>query len=269
MTLTAKPAGAPHRGYVDGLWGQVHFRDYPGAGTPLILVHQTPWSSIQFYRAAPILAARGRRVVAMDTPGYGLSDPPPTAPTIADYADNLAAAMTALAVEKAILLGHHTGALIAASLAARHPQQVERLILDNAPSYTADERALRQALAHTPLPIADDGSHLTDRWRFLRAMVDPDMTSHSLHLAVITYFSNSPDGDHGHPAAFAHDVSADVKAITCPTLVLSSRTDSLHAHGRRWLQHRPDWHYAELATGSASVLEHPQAWTQIVADFTG
>lgn len=253
------------RGYVDGLWGQVHYRRR-GDGPTLVLLHQTPWSSIQFHRAAPLLAAAGLDVIALDTPGYGLSDPPPSRPTIDAYADNVAHVLKGLALTDVAVLGHHTGALIAASLAARTTLST-RLILDNAPCYTPQERAQRQALPHLTHPPVEGGAHFAQRWAFLRGIVDPDMSDASLHLAVATYYSNTPGADHGHAAAYEWDLPGVLPAIRARTLVLSSRGDPIHAHGARILARRPDWRGAELTTGSASVLEHAGDWVRPVLDF--
>ena len=60
------------RGFVSTPHGQVHYRT-AGAGEPLLLLHQTSRSSDEFAEMLPILG-RSRRVIAMDTLGYGDSD---------------------------------------------------------------------------------------------------------------------------------------------------------------------------------------------------
>ena len=62
------------RRYVDLPHGQLHFREL-GSGPPLVLLHKTPSSSIQYARAMPLLAERFR-TLALDTPGFGMSDAP-------------------------------------------------------------------------------------------------------------------------------------------------------------------------------------------------
>ena len=65
------------RGYVDGPDGLVHYREL-GTGTPIVLVHQAPWGSIQYRRAMPVLAAAGYRIA---TSGASLSSRPAQAST--------------------------------------------------------------------------------------------------------------------------------------------------------------------------------------------
>ena len=71
------------RGYVDVEFGQLHYRE-SGEGPPLVLLHKTPSSSIQYSRVMPLLGER-YRCIALDTPGFGMSDPFPSQPLMGDY----------------------------------------------------------------------------------------------------------------------------------------------------------------------------------------
>ena len=113
--------------------------------------------------------ADGWRVIAPDTPGYGLSDRPSARPAIDDYADNLAVVFDSLDVPDAVIAGHHTGALIAAAFAASRPARTSGLILDNPPFYTVAERTQRVAQRHSAHQPCEGGEHFTSRWRFLRS----------------------------------------------------------------------------------------------------
>lgn len=254
------------RRYVGGRWGQVHLREW-GEGVPVILLHQTPWSSVQFHRVGPLLADAGFRVIAPDTPGYGLSDAPPAQPIIEDYADNLAQVLSDLGVGRTIVGGHHTGALIAASLAARRSDLVERLILDNPPFYNEEERSQRQSLPHlTHRPVAG-GGHYVERWAFLRRLADPAMTVETLNLAITAFQVNASEADFGHAAAYAWAMAPVLQVIVAPTLVLSNLNDPIHSHGARLIEARPDWNRTIISGGSANVLERPSLWTDAVRAF--
>ena len=81
------------RKYVDGQFGQIHLRiaEPPQPQRrPLACLHMSPKSGRIFSRFIE-QAADDRIVLAHDYPGYGESDPPPTAPpvTIEDYARSL------------------------------------------------------------------------------------------------------------------------------------------------------------------------------------
>jgi pimeloyl-ACP methyl ester carboxylesterase len=257
------------RRYLQAPQGQIHLREQ-GQGIPLLLIHQTPWSSLQYLRAAPLLAAQGFHTIAPDTPGYGLSDPPDVA-SISTYADGLVTILDGLGIARAAIAGHHTGAMIALAFAARHPDRTRAVAADNAPFYTAQERAERLARPAHSHALKADGSHFTDRWAFMRQFADPAMSDEMIHLAVLTYFQNAlipgPDDDPGHKAAYTHDLAADIAAIRAPTLIIASHTDPLHPHAARISALRPDFARAEFPGGTATVLDSPARWANTVGGF--
>jgi pimeloyl-ACP methyl ester carboxylesterase len=70
----------------------------------------------------------GWNVLAVDLPGHGRSAGPPL-DAIGAMADWLAKVMDAAKVERACLVGHSMGTLVALECAVRHPQRVERIAL--------------------------------------------------------------------------------------------------------------------------------------------
>lgn len=261
--LTALPG--ERRGYLDGPDGQIHYRSH-GEGPLVLLVHQAPWASIQYRHVLPRLAAAGFRAVAIDLPGHGMSDPP-QAPGIEAYAESLAALLTGLGAGPAIVLGHRGGGLAAGRLAAERPDFVRGLILDNAPFFTAEERSARIGRFGDRQDIAPDGSHLTDRWAWVRKVGDPDWSDETVHISVVTYFTHGPWKEHGHSAIPLHDFVADVPRIEAPTMVIASRTDPVFEYGKKLVSARPDWEYSELPGGPGMVLDRPDEWCALVIPF--
>lgn len=104
-----------------------------GEGEPLLLLHGRGSAGAQF---APIFAplAAQRRVIALDLPGWGLSDKPPfTGRTARDalqvWMGGALALLDALEIPQVDLLGHSMGGFTALGLALDHPARVNRLIL--------------------------------------------------------------------------------------------------------------------------------------------
>lgn len=263
--MTALPG--ERRGYIDGPDGQLHYRSC-GEGVPVLLVHQAPWSSLQFRHVLPRIADAGFRAIAVDLPAHGMSDPPEE-PGIERYAENLAALLEALGAGPAIVLGHRGGGLAAGRLAAEYPELVKGLILDNAPFYTEAERAARIGKFPDNQAIAPDGSHITDRWAWVRERGDADWSDETVHISVITYFLHGPWKEHGHSIIPLYDFRADVPRIACPALVVASRTDPIFPWGRQIAEARPDWAYAELAGGPGMVLDRPDQWCELVLPHIG
>jgi pimeloyl-ACP methyl ester carboxylesterase len=71
----------------------------------------------------------GPRFIAIDLRGRGRSDKPATGYSVEHHRKDILAMMDSLDIETAVMMGHSLGAMIALSMAAHNPQQVEKLIL--------------------------------------------------------------------------------------------------------------------------------------------
>jgi pimeloyl-ACP methyl ester carboxylesterase len=101
-------------------------------GAPLILfIHGSPgsWEAFAGFLQDASLTARAR-LLAVDRPGYGGSEPGQPLPSLAAQAERLTWLLKAEAGgRKAIVLGHSLGGPIAAQLALDHPELVAGLVL--------------------------------------------------------------------------------------------------------------------------------------------
>src|SRR5215207_10629296 len=119
------------------------------AGRPVVMLHGYTDSSFSFSRALPLLDP-GRRVYALDLRGHGDSERPAGGYAVSDFAADVLAFMDARGLERATLVGHCMGSLVAQRVALVAPQRVERLVLVS--SMTAARNIegmseLRQAIA--------------------------------------------------------------------------------------------------------------------------
>ena len=255
------------RSYVDGPHGQIHLRQV-GNGTQLLLLHQSPLSGGQFEAALPLLAHAGFAVAAMDTPGFGQSERPEAPVGIAGYADSIPAVLKALGWHKAHILGHHTGASIAASFAARNPARLDKLVLNGLALLSEEERTHFAQFGFAPLEPKADGSHLLAAWN-QRLAASPGWTHlPAMHRYVTEMLANSQHYFWGFEAAFAHDLAADLMAIAAPTLILSNTGEDLYAASKRAHAMRPDFAFAALEGGTHDIVdEQPEAWVEEVTRF--
>lgn len=125
------------RAYTTCRHGQMHYRTAGAdSGKPvLILLHQNPSSSFE-YEALIEACAADRRVIAFDTPGYGMSDAPPAPPGIAGYAAAFSDALDALGLQGPLdCYGFHTGTLHTIELALLRPDLIGRIALTGIPMY--------------------------------------------------------------------------------------------------------------------------------------
>lgn len=108
----------------DGI--RTRYRQWGGAGPPVVLVHGAAESADTWNRLAGPLAAH-RRVYALDLTGWGYSRR--RGPYDAEHeAAQLLGFLDALHLDRATLVGHSTGAAVAAAAALRDPGRVDGLV---------------------------------------------------------------------------------------------------------------------------------------------
>ncbi|HEX9081308.1 MAG TPA: alpha/beta fold hydrolase [Holophagaceae bacterium] len=106
-----------------------------GEGLPVVLIHGIPTNPGLWRHVVPLV--RYARCLAWEMVGYGLSIPQGRGRdiSVARQAEYLAAWLTALGIEKAVLVGHDLGGGVAQVLAVRHRERVAGLVLVNAVCY--------------------------------------------------------------------------------------------------------------------------------------
>jgi pimeloyl-ACP methyl ester carboxylesterase len=248
--------------------GQVHYVT-DGTGPPIVLLHQSPWFGVQYAKVQPLIAAAGFQAIAIDTPGFGRSDLPDHPPSAEEYADNVVLVLDHLKLDRAIVVGHHTGASLAAAFAARHPGRTRGLIMHGLPLYTAEERADRiKTQLHPDTDVYADGSHFAERWRRLQEQFAKGATPESIQWSVLAFLLAGKTEWYGHRAAFSFDMEAALRAVKAPTLVMSNTGDTIHAGAARARVMRPDFGYHEFAGGNSHMMyDDPQPWAAAVIAF--
>jgi pimeloyl-ACP methyl ester carboxylesterase len=259
------------KGYAQTPMGQVHYRDIGprNAKVPLLLIHQAWMSMIEYAQIQDELAKLGYRSIAVDTPGYGMSDPAPGQPTIGDLAENLVPVLNDLKIEKVIVVGHHTGSLIAANFAARHPDRVVAVILHGNPFFTKEESAAALAQPdydRTPKP---DGSNFSQFFTYDVPGDPHPQTPENLRSRTWMLLSMYMMGpDIGHWAVYHWDMTADAKAIRAPTLILTDAHDGINYMDVRLAKLRPDFKYEVFSNFTGiQMMNEPKRWAEMVGAF--
>jgi pimeloyl-ACP methyl ester carboxylesterase len=212
-----------------------------------------------FDAVLPLLAERGLACVAADTPGFGQSDLPADEVGIAGYARAMMAVLDAMGWGRAHVLGHHTGASIAAALAASAPDRVDRLVLNGVALINDEERAFFAQFRFDPLEPQAHGSHLLAAWN-QRLAASPGWTNiDAMHRYTVEMLANPVHYGRGFRAAFAHDLAADLAAVTAPSLILTNSGDDLYAASQRAHALRPDFAFAALDGGTHDIVDEQPA----------
>jgi (E)-2-((N-methylformamido)methylene)succinate hydrolase len=131
--------------------GSTHYRR-EGHGTAVILIHGVGMDSSIWSLQIEALA-QGHDVIAYDMLGHGGTTLPPTDARLSDYADQLLSLMDRLDLDKAHVVGHSMGALVALEFALTHAARCRSVTALNAVyCRTPEQRAAVEARA---LALAD------------------------------------------------------------------------------------------------------------------
>jgi pimeloyl-ACP methyl ester carboxylesterase len=114
-----------------------------GTGPLLVLLHGFPEFWYSWRHQILFLAEQGYTVVAPDLRGYNDTDKPRTGYKVATLLRDIVGLIKGLGEEKAIIVGHDWGGVLAWQFAQDYPQMTERLIVMNAPHPAAFARELR------------------------------------------------------------------------------------------------------------------------------
>jgi len=119
---------ASHFAQIDGV--KLHYLT-AGHGTPLILLHGYAETSLMWRPIMPVLAERFT-VIAPDLPGIGDSDIPADGLDMKSAAVRIHDLVKSLGVQKAEVVGHDIGLMVAYAYAAQFPTEVTKLVLMDA-----------------------------------------------------------------------------------------------------------------------------------------
>ena len=128
--------------------GEFFLRDsHPGgdqSGTAVLLLHGWLGSAdLNFGRLYDDLIAAGYRVIAPDHRGHGRGLRSAAPFRLTDCADDAAALITALGLEKAIVYGYSMGGAVAQLVARDHPEIVSALVLSGTAQHWQEEELRR------------------------------------------------------------------------------------------------------------------------------
>lgn len=236
------------KGYVTLANGrQVHYRR-AGEGAPVLLLHPSPLSSAFF---EPLIAFLSKNfdVIAMDTPGYGDSDPlQEPGDDLAAYVDVIGEVLDTLGLERALLYGNATGAQQAIESAKRFPETISGLVLENAAAFTDAEREAMLGDYFPEIVPQADASHLELVWKIARqtyqyfpwfdtresarvsSMEPPEALVQATALA---YLKAGEDYARAYRAAFANERPEQLAAVTVPVKVMLWQDSILLDYSRR------------------------------------
>jgi pimeloyl-ACP methyl ester carboxylesterase len=251
-----------------------------GDREPVVFVHGLGGQWQNWLENLP-RAARERRVIALDLPGFGLSAMPRDRITISGYGRTVEALAERLGLGRVEIVGNSMGGFIGAEVAIQFPERVDRLLLVSAAGITSAD------LAHQPIltigrVAAAVGAYSAGGDRQIAARPK----SRHMALALVARHPSllKPDLAYegffkgtGKPgfvdalrASLEYDFRDRLPDIRQPTLIVWGENDSIipvkdAAEFERLI---PDSRKVVMAdTGHISMAERPGAFNELMMDF--
>jgi pimeloyl-ACP methyl ester carboxylesterase len=223
-----------------------------GSGPAVVLLHQTPRSWDEYRDVIPLIAAAGYTAIAPDTPGFGASAPLPAA-TIETWAAAVHELLDALGIERATVVGHHTGGSIAVEVAATHPERVTALVLS---STSLTDELFRAA---PPDESTVDAGEDAEALRASRAGFYPPDRPDLLDRYVRGALTAGPERSRaGHHVVAAYAMERALPRLTMPVLLIGATADPYaHPQLERFRAALPAAGVAEIEGGMVPL---PDGW---------
>ena len=266
----------------DGL--SLFARDYPGADgpaqLPVIAIHGLTRNSADFETIAPLIARSGRRVLALDVRGRGLSDratdPMTYQPPV--YAKDVLALLEGAGIERGVFLGTSMGGLITMAITALKSRVVAAAILNDIGPAVSPEGLARIA-AYSGQPVdTPTWAAAADYAKRINAIALPHYTDADWDAFARRIFE---EGTEGTPILnYDPDIAVPIKAAGAkaltpnlwpsfrrlarrrPTLLIRGGTSDLLSAdiAARMQKTAPEMRYAEIpGIGHAPMLDEPES----------
>lgn len=176
-TATRDEGRPPHEQFVTLSTGvrMEYVEQGPVDGVPVVFLHGVTDSWRSFERLLPLLPPHVR-AFALSARGHGDSSRPDKGYLIADMSNDLRAFMDAMGLDKAVVVGHSMGSMVAQRFAADHPDRLAGLVLMGAFATLFRDPGVtdfyRSAVAPLTDPIGSDFAREWQRSTLARPMAD-------------------------------------------------------------------------------------------------
>jgi 3-oxoadipate enol-lactonase len=219
-------------------------------------------------------------VLAYDQRGLGQTDRPDIPYTMADYAADADALLTAVGWDRAMVSGVSFGGMVAQEFAIRYPHRVEKLVLcctssggAGGASYPLHELTGLSMEAYTRLVVELVDNRRTAAWQAAHSQEFQTLLNDT--LAGFKVGANEPNRAIGArrqlEARKDHDTYSRLPTLTMPVLICGGRYDAIAsvANQEAMLRQLPYGKLELFEGGHLFFVQDPQAYERITAFLRG
>jgi len=236
-----------------------------GSGEPaIVLIHSIGGSRADWTAVVPKLAEH-HRVVLVDLPGHGKS-PAASKATVDEASAAVARTLSKMKIERAVLVGHSYGALVALRTALDKPHSAVAVVVVDASTFSAADTAR----------IAQAERFMNERYPvFVSAVfggmskseeVGDTLAAHAMlvpQTVLTAYFRDS----------WTEDLRKKIQSLKTPVFLVA--TDATWPVGESWTSARrrlgfetagPAVGYRVMESGHMVALDQPDSLAAVIAD---
>jgi pimeloyl-ACP methyl ester carboxylesterase len=221
------------------LGSEVNYADIGDQGDhrPIVFIHGLGGQWQNWLENIPRFAEM-RRVVALDLPGFGLSEMPSEKISIEFYGRVVAELCERLELAPAVLVGNSMGGFVAAEVAIKRPEIVERLMLLSSAGVSQVDVAKRPTMAVAKAVGLLTTSNLAQlrvvatrpkarHWTLSLVARHPSRLAPDLAFEGMMKGTNKPGFEDALRACLEYDFRDRLPKIGCPTIVVWGEKDMI------------------------------------------
>lgn len=273
------PGRAPEDKYIMIDDVNYHYREYPGTGRDIFLLHGFASSTYTWEKIIPYLTRRGYHVWALDMKGAGWSDKPKGAKydtfTLMQEVNRW---MDVMGLKDVVFAGNSLGGAIAVLMALEHPDKTDRIILIDSAGYPIKKPFI---IRMAKMPLAGEITRLffgrwVVRWNLKEVYFNDDLIPEE---TVDAYFNRMrTENVLDAKVALARSIDFDaftpyikrISGIKNPTLIIWGENDE-------WIPLESGYKFSKDLSNSTLVIlpecghipqeEKPEQTAKIMIDF--
>jgi len=256
-----------------------HYREYPGTGRNVFLLHGFASSTYTWEKVIPYLTKQGYHVWALDMKGFGWTDKPEDAKyDTVTLMQEVNKWMESMGLKDTVFVGNSLGGAIAVLMALEHPDKTDLLVLIDSAGYPIDKPFV---IKMAKIPLAGEITKLFfGRWVVERTLKEVMCNDDKVTEEQIDAYFKRMSTENALDAQVALAGSLDFNALSSYTKRIpdiKNRTLIIWGENDEWIPLESGHNFKKDLSNSTLVIlpqcghipqeEKPEETAKIIIDF--